>query len=112
MLTTLNAGALKGAPPLTTNERHGMEYVALRNFVLKGRGVVMAGETVEIPRHEVSFLLGSGRIAPIEEAAEEAPVDLTTLKKDELLALAAERGVKADSTMKKDDIIALLQFEV
>lgn len=111
MLTTLNAGALKGASPHTANEGITVKYKALRNFILKGRGVVLIDEELEIPKHEVSFLLGSGRITPVEEApAEEPTADLSAMKKGELLALAAERGIEANQTMKKDEIIALLQF--
>ena len=106
MLTTLNAGALKGASRPDNEGTTMKKYKATRTF-LHGGEVIEQGQVKELPDHEVGFLLRSGRLV---EVAEEPTADLSAMKKDELLALAAERGIEANQTMKKDEIIALLQF--
>ena len=104
MLTTLNAGSLKGASPHNDNEGTMKKYKALRSF-LHGGSAIEVGQVVELPDHEANTLVRFGRL---EEAAEDPAADLSAMKKDELLALAAERGIEANPTMKKDEIIALL----
>ena len=106
MLTTTNAGALKGASPHNDNEGTMKKYKALRSF-LHGGNAIEAGQIVDIHEYEAATLIRFGRLA---EVAEDPAADLSALKKDELLALAAERGIEANPTMKKDEIIALLQF--
>ncbi len=106
MLTTTNAGALNGASPHNDNEGTMKKYKALRSF-LHGGKAIDAGQTVELPDHEAGALVRFGRLVAV---AEEPTLDLSAMKKDELLALAAERGIEANPTMKKDEIIALLQF--
>lgn len=114
MLTTINAGPLiEGAPQ--TEGAKTMKCKALKNFILKGHGVVMEGEIVDIPKHELGYLLGSNRIAEIEPEAESGPevepvsVDLASMTKAELLALAKARGVEVNPAAKKDDIITSLE---
>lgn len=109
MLTTLNAGALKGALPHNDNEGNAMsKFKALKNFVLKGHGVVMQNEVLEIPKHEVNFLVAAGRIVAVEDAPAEIPLDKLT--KEALLEMALEKGiVEAVPAMKKAEIIALLE---
>lgn len=106
MLTTTNAGALNGASPHNDNEGTTMKCKALRSFLHKGE-VIEAGQIVDIHEYEAATLIRFGRLA---EVSEDPAADLSAMKKDELLALAAERGIEANTTMKKDEIIALLQF--
>lgn len=72
-----------------------------------GQYAMLKGTEADIPDNPVTRGLITGGF--IEEVAESETPKLDKLKKDELLKLCEERGLKVDEKAKKEDLIKALE---
>lgn len=75
-----------------------------------GRNNTGNGSSIFLTEKEAEYELNLGTIVPAQpNEAEAGDVDLSKLKKDELLALAQERGVTITESATKAEIIAAIE---
>lgn len=67
------------------------------------------GFSAEDELAEVLLAVGAAKLDPATVAAQDGPLDLSSMKKDELIALAEVRQVAIDPTSTKAVIIAALE---
>ncbi len=65
-------------------------------------------QEVDLPEVEVAYLENARHGVRLPEPSPPAPEDLARLKKDELVATAANLGVEVDPQARKDDLVAAL----
>lgn len=67
------------------------------------------GQEIKVKQPEAERLALLGVAVILEEEPDQADVNLSALKKDELIAMIEEKGIAYDAKQTKDELIALLE---